>query len=167
MRDIGLYIIFVKINNVIKTNNQKDMETEKDIRWKQRFSNYRRALKQLENAVEIVTKELYSDHQFNIIREGLIQCFEFTHELSWKVMKDYAEHQGIMEIFGSRDAIRYSLRLGLIDDEKWMDTIKDRNVTSHHYDDDTAQKILDHIVNIYYPLFVKFEKVMLEKMEEQ
>ena len=82
-------------------------------------------------------------------------------------MKDYAEHQGIMEIFGSRDAIRYSLRLGLIDDEKWMDTIKDRNVTSHHYDDDTAQKILDHIVNIYYPLFVKFEEVMLEKMEEQ
>ena len=82
-------------------------------------------------------------------------------------MKDYAEHQGIMEIFGSRDAIRYSLRLGLIDDEKWMDTIKDRNVTSHHYDDDTAQKILDHIVKIYYPLFVKFEKVMLEKMEEQ
>ena len=167
MRDIGLYIIFVKINNVIKTNNQKDMETEKDIRWKHRFSNYRRALKQLENAVEIVTKELYSDHQFNIIREGLIQCFEFTHELSWKVMKDYAEHQGIMEIFGSRDAIRYSLRLGLIDDEKWMDTIKDRNVTSHHYDDDTAQKILDHIVKIYYPLFVKFEEVMLEKMEEQ
>ena len=144
------------------------METEKDIRWKERFSNYRRALKQLENAVEIISRNDIVDGEFyNIIREGLIQCFEFTHELSWKVMKDYAEHQGIMEIFGSRDAIRYSLRLGLIDDEKWMDTIKDRNVTSHHYDDDTAQKILDHIVKIYYPLFVKFEEVMLEKMEEQ
>lgn len=144
------------------------METEKDIRWKQRFSNYRRALKQLENAVEIISRNDIVDGEFyNIIREGLIQCFEFTHELSWKVMKDYAEHQGIMEIFGSRDAIRYSLRLGLIDDEKWMDTIKDRNVTSHHYDDDTAQKITEHIINIYYPLFVKFEKVMLEKMEEQ
>ena len=144
------------------------METEKDIRWKQRFSNYRRALKQLENAVEIISRKDIVDGEFyNVVREGLIQCFEFTHELSWKVMKDYAEHQGIMEIFGSRDAIRYSLRLGLIDDEKWMDTIKDRNVTSHHYDDDTAQKILDHIVKIYYPLFVKFEKVMLEKMEEQ
>ena len=144
------------------------METEKDIRWKQRFSNYRRALKQLENAVEIISRnDIVDGELYNIIREGLIQCFEFTHELSWKVMKDYAEHQGIMEIFGSRDAIRYSLRLGLIDDEKWMDTIKDRNVTSHYYDDDTAQKILDHIVKIYYPLFVKFEKVMLEKMEEQ
>ena len=82
-------------------------------------------------------------------------------------MKDYAEYQGIMEIFGSRDTIRYSLRLGLIDDEQWIDTIKDRNVTSHHDDDETAQKISDHIINTYYPLFVKFEKVILEKMEEQ
>lgn len=144
------------------------MEQEKDIRWKQRFSNYRRALKQLEKAVGIFERKDIVDNDFyEIAREGLIQCFEFTHELSWKVMKDYAEHQGIMEIFGSRDAIRYSLRLGLIDDEQWIDTVKDRNVTSHHYDNETAQKISDHIINTYYPLFVKFEKVMLEKMEEQ
>ena len=146
--------------------NNQIMEQENDIRWKQRFNNYRRALKQLTDAVEIVSKQLYSEHQYSIIREGLIQCFEFSHELAWKVMKDYAEHQGIMEIFGSRDAIRYSLRLGLIDDEQWMDTIKDRNVTSHHYDDETASTIESHIINIYYPLFVKFEKVMLEKTEE-
>lgn len=143
------------------------METEKDVRWKQRFNNYRRALKQLEKAVEIISRKDGFDNDINnIVREGLIQCFEFTHELAWKVMKDYAEYQGIMEIFGSRDAIRYSLRLGTIDDEKWMDTIKDRNVTSHHYDDDTAQKIVGNITNVYYPLFVRFEKTMLEKMEE-
>lgn len=141
------------------------METEKDVRWMQRFSNYRRALKQLTDAVEIVSKKLYLEHQYNIIREGLIQCFEFSHELAWKVMKDYAEYQGITEIFGSRDAIRYSLRLGAVDDERWMDTIKDRNVTSHHYDDDTAQKIVDNIINVYYPLFVKYEEVMVEKMK--
>lgn len=141
------------------------METEKDIRWMQRFSNYRRALKQLTDAVEIVSKKLYLEHQYNIIREGLIQCFEFSHELAWKVMKDYAEYQGITEIFGSRDAIRYSLRLGVVDDERWMDTIKDRNVTSHHYDDDTARKIVDNIINVYYPLLVKYEEVMLEKMK--
>lgn len=140
------------------------METEKDIRWMQRFSNYRRALKQLTDAVEIVSKKLYLEHQYNIIREGLIQCFEFSHELAWKVMKDYVEYQGITEIFGSRDAIRYSLRLGVVDDERWMDTIKDRNVTSHHYDDDTARKIVDNIINVYYPLLVKYEEVMLEKM---
>lgn len=141
------------------------METEKDVRWMQRFSNYRRALKQLTDAVEIVSKKLYLEHQYNIIREGLIQCFEFSHELAWKVMKDYAEYQGVTEIFGSRDAIRYSLRLGAVDDERWMDTIKDRNVTSHHYDDDTAQKIVDNIINVYYPLFVKYEEVMVEKMK--
>ncbi|MBQ8760239.1 MAG: nucleotidyltransferase substrate binding protein [Bacteroidales bacterium] len=141
------------------------METEKDVRWMRRFSNYHRALKQLTDAVEIVSKKLYLEHQYNIIREGLIQCFEFSHELAWKVMKDYAEYQGITEIYGPRDAIRYGLRLGAVDDERWMDTIKDRNVTSHHYDDDTAQKIVDNIINVYYPLFVKYEEVMVEKMK--
>ena len=141
---------------------------QQNIRWQQRFSNYRKALVKLNQAVVLLSEQIEREAVIDeLLQEGLIQRFEYTHELAWKVMKDYAEHQGIMEIFGSRDAIRYSLRLGLIDDEKWMDTIKDRNVTSHHYDDDTAQKITEHIINIYYPLFVKFEKVMLEKMEEQ
>ena len=140
---------------------------KKDIRWIQRFSNFRKALVKLNQAVGIISNQAESVKEVDeLLKEGLIQRFEYTHELAWKVMKDYAEHQGIMEIFGSRDAIRYSLRLGLIDDGLWMDTIKDRNVTSHHYDDETASTIESHIINIYYPLFVKFEKVMLEKMEE-
>ena len=136
------------------------METEKDIRWKQRFSNYRRALKQLENAVEIVTKELYSDHQFNIIREGLIQCFEFTHELSWKVMKDYAEYQGYTDVRGSRDALRQALQMGLINDAAWMDSIEDRNLTSHNYDEEVAEEVYEAIVHKYHPLFIRFESTM-------
>ena len=140
---------------------------KQDIRWQQRFSNYRKALAKLTQAVDLLSVQVERDESVDeLLQEGLIQRFEYTHELAWKVMKDYAEHQGIMEIFGSRDAIRYSLRLGLIDDGLWMDTIKDRNVTSHHYDDETASTIESHIINIYYPLFVKFEKVMLEKMEE-
>ena len=138
-----------------------------DIRWQQRFGNYQKALMRLSEAVDVLnSQDIVNVLELTLLKEGLIQRFEYTHELAWKVMKDYAEHQGIMEIFGSRDAIRYSLRLGLIDDGLWMDTIKDRNVTSHHYDDETASTIESHIINIYYPLFVKFEKVMLEKMEE-
>ena len=141
------------------------MNVEKDVRWVQRFENYRRALTRLSEAVEIIRSEQYSNHNISyLINEGLIQCFEFTHELAWKVMKDYAEYQGVMEIFGSRDAIRHALRFGIIDDEKWMQTISDRNITSHQYDDDTAKRIVDNIINVYYPLFVEYEKSMLEKI---
>lgn len=51
--------------------------------------------------------------------------------------------------------------MGLVTDKSWMDSIIDRNLTSHNYDEDTAEDICENIVDVYYPLFVKFEKVML------
>lgn len=138
------------------------MNEEKDIRWIQRFRNFRSALYRLGKAVEIVTKQISEDEEVDdLLKEGLIQRFEYTHELAWKVMKDYAEYQGYTEIRGSRDAFRKAFDMGLVTDKSWMDSIIDRNLTSHNYDEDTAEDICENIVDVYYPLFVKFEKVML------
>ena len=138
---------------------------EKDVRWIQRFSNYRKALIQLGKAVDIVSAVSNStSDQNDLLAEGLIQRYEYTHELAWKVMKDYEEYQGITDIMGSRDAIRVALRAGILDDDRWMDTISDRNLTSHNYDDETAKLIVNNIINVYYPLFVKFETTMTGKM---
>lgn len=138
----------------------------KDIRWTQRFSNYRKALVQMGKAVDMVSARMGSvTDQDELMAEGLIQRYEYTHELAWKVMKDYEEFQGLTNIMGSRDAIRVALQVGLLDDDRWMDTIADRNLTSHNYDDETAQRIVGNIINVYYPLFVKFEKAMSSKME--
>ncbi len=138
---------------------------EKDVRWIQRFSNYRKALIQLGKAVNIVSVVSNStSDQNDLLAEGLIQRYEYTHELAWKVMKDYEEYQGITDIMGSRDAIRVALRAGILDDDRWMDTISDRNLTSHNYDDETAKHIVNNIINVYYPLFVKFETTMTGKM---
>lgn len=138
---------------------------EKDIRWVQRFSNYRKALLQLGKAVAIVSAQKSRGDADKLMEEGLIQRYEYTHELAWKVMKDYAEYQGLTDIVGSRDAIRQTLQAGLISDERWMDSIRDRNLTSHNYDDDTAVAIVANIINVYYPLFVDYEKVMLKRLE--
>lgn len=138
---------------------------EKDIRWVQRFSNYRKALLQLGKAVAIVSAQKSRGDADKLMEEGLIQRYEYTHELAWKVMKDYAEYQGLTDIIGSRDAIRQTLQSGLISDERWMDSIRDRNLTSHNYDDDTAVAIVTNIINVYYPLFVDYEKVMLKRLE--
>lgn len=147
---------------------------EQDIRWEQRFSNYVKALDKLKQAVE------YIKHNFNekdepadsidvryvldeIIKEGLIQRFEYTHELAWNVMKDYAVYQGNSNIGGSRDATREAFVLKLIDDGKiWMDMIASRNKTSHTYNESTANEIYSKILEEYYPAFIAF-KVKLEE----
>jgi len=134
----------------------------KDIRWIQRFSNYRKALYQLKKAVDIISaREGNTTDQDELMAEGLIQRYEYTQELAWKVMKDYEEYQGLTDIIGSRDAIRIALHSNLISDDRWMDTISDRNLTSHNYDDETAQRIVRNIIDVYYPLFYAFEKKML------
>lgn len=139
-----------------------------EIRWIQRFNNYRKALAKLSLAVKFIPEHLDEDAVLDeLLKEGLIQCFEYTHELAWKVMKDYAEYQGYTEIRGSRDAFRKAFEMGLIDDSVWMDTIEDRNRTSHQYDDEVSDEIYEAIVSEYYPLFVKFEDKMLSISNEQ
>ena len=112
---------------------------QQTIRWQQRFSNYRKALVKFNQAVELLSKHIeHEDTVDELLQEGLIQRFEYTHELAWKVMKDYAEYQGYTDVRGSRDAIRKALEMNLIDDKRWMDTIEDRNLTVHNYDNDIA-----------------------------
>ncbi len=90
-----------------------------------------------------------------------IQRFEYTHELAWKAMKDYAEYQGYSDIHGLCDAIRKALEINLIFDRRWMESVEGRNLTSHDYDDETADTICRNIMTVYYPLFADFEKTML------
>lgn len=137
------------------------MPQNKDIRWIQRFTNYRKALTKLSQAVSIITAQQDGQKDIDdLMKEGLIQRFEYTHELAWKVMKDYAEYQGYTEVRGSRDAFRQALQMGIIDDAGWMESIEDRNLTSHNYDEEVAEEVYQAIVHKYYPLFVRFEQVM-------
>lgn len=121
-----------------------------DIRWKQRFDNYLRAFQTLVEGVELArTRDLSKLEQ-----QGLIQGFEFTHELAWNVLKDYLEEQGFVGIIGSKNATREAFKNGLITDgEAWMDMIKARNLTSHTYNTEIAQSIVKNILTRFYPAF--------------
>ncbi len=132
-----------------------------NIRWQQRFKNYSSALRQLEAAVELSKIRILSDLE----KQGVIQAFEFTHELAWNVMKDYFEYQGQSGITGSRDAAREAFQKGLIETgDVWMEMIKSRNQTSHTYNKNTANEIVDRIQNIYFPAFLRFEQKMTSLM---
>lgn len=133
--------------------------TDQDIRWIQRLANFRRAFSQLSDACALSQLRPLSELE----KQGLIQAFEFTHELAWCVMKDYFEYQGASNLNGSRDATRQAFSVGLIDDgEGWMEMIKSRNQTSHTYNRATADAIVRSILDRYHPLFQHF----LEKLTE-
>ena len=128
-----------------------------DIRWKQRLENYKKALLQLQNAVYIGKNRSFSELE----EQGLIQAFEFTHELAWNVMKDYLYYQGNNTITGSRDATREAFHVGLIEDgDSWMEMIKSRNKTSHTYNNEIAVEIVNKILALYFPLLVALQNKM-------
>ena len=133
---------------------------KKDVRWKQRFFNFNKALSQLEGAVSLSKQRELSQLE----KQGVIQVFEFTHELAWNVLKDYLEDQGEQNIRGSKDATRAAFKVALISDgEMWMSMIQSRNISSHTYDEDTAESLFIAIVNDYYPLFTVL-KVQMESL---
>ncbi len=130
-----------------------------DIRWKQRFSNYKKALLQLSKAVELNLQRPLSDLE----KQGVIQAFEYCHELAWNVLKDFFEYQGKISIMGSRDATREAFNKNLLTDgETWMDMITSRNQSSHTYNEEIANVIAQRIIELYYPLFIALQNRMQE-----
>ena len=133
-----------------------------DIRWKQRFSNYQKALSRLEEAVLLSrTRDLSY-----LEKQGFIQAFEFTFELSWKMLKDFLQYRGNNEaIYGSRDALTQAFGLGLVEDgEVWMQMIKSRNLTSHIYDEKVIDEIIALIKEAYFDRFVALQKRLKEEL---
>lgn len=78
---------FAKMNYLSSTVKCKRMV---QIRWVQRFKHFQDAFRQLDHAVDLSKERPLS----NLEKQGLIQAFEFTHELAWKVLKDYLFYQG-------------------------------------------------------------------------
>lgn len=132
-------------------------ESTFDMRWRQRFANYQRAFRQLQDAARLAAERPLSPLE----QQGFIKAFEFTNELAWNVMKDYFEYQGNTAITGSRDAIREAFRRGLVTDgEAWMETIASRNRSSQTYDENTAQRLIETISRRYLTLFNDFQTRM-------
>jgi nucleotidyltransferase substrate binding protein (TIGR01987 family) len=126
-----------------------------DIRWRQRYNNFSKALSQLQKFID-------KGKDLNELEEqGLIQAFEYNFELSWNLIKDYYAFQGVTDIQGSRDAFRLAFNRGLIKDgENWMKMIESRVKTSHTYNEETAEEIASAILNTYFFLFLELRSAM-------
>jgi nucleotidyltransferase substrate binding protein (TIGR01987 family) len=127
------------------------MSPAPDIRWTQRFQSYGKALASLSDAVQLSRTRPLTELE----KQGLIQAFEFTHELAWKTLKDFLESRGQSQIYGSKDATKEAFAQNLITDgESWMDMIAARNRSTHTYNQKTADEISEAILTTFIGLFV-------------
>lgn len=122
------------------------MDSLKDTRWRQRFENYEKSF----NLLEKYSKQ---DIKTELERAGIIQFFEMTFELAWKVLKDFLESQGYL-VKSPRETIKQAFQIGIIEEgHDWMDALSKRNQTTHTYDEALAEKFVNEIIQKYVPMF--------------
>lgn len=128
------------------------METDRLI---ERLTDYSKAVNRLQEA-------LNTDGNNPLIYDATIQRFEFTYELAWKLLKAYLIYLGIAEGNNPRDVFKEAFTAGLISNhELWTEMIKDRNLTSHTYDEAEAIRIFGRIKGNYLHVF----KELMDKMD--
>jgi nucleotidyltransferase substrate binding protein (TIGR01987 family) len=131
--------------------------SDQDIRWIQRLAHFSQAFSQLKEAVELAQVRRLS----KLEEQGLIQAFEYTHELAWNTLKDFLDERGAHNLYGSKDTTREAFKRGLIENgEAWMEMINSRNLTSHTYNEGTAAQIASAILEVYFPEFSAFQEQM-------
>lgn len=130
-------------------------------KFKTKLNNYQDALKRLKEAIAEFTQVNSSD----VVRDGLIQRFEFTYELAWKTTRDYLATQGIVDKNSPKSVLREAFTQRLIDDELvWLEMIDDRNKTTHLYSQEEAVRVANKIVEKYAAEFdMLLQKLLLEK----
>jgi nucleotidyltransferase substrate binding protein (TIGR01987 family) len=128
-----------------------------DTRWKQRFQNYEKAFKNLEEA--LAKKELSK-----LEIAGVIQIYEFTFELAWKTLKDFLEEKDVAVKF-PRDTIKEAFKYEMIDEgELWLDMLQKRNLMAHTYDENLSELAYRLIVDQYHSALKQlYDKLRAEK----
>ena len=137
------------------------MMSVSDIRWQQRFKNFQRAFLLLREAVE---SDIASFSQLE--KEGVIQRFEYTFELAWKVLKDKMEFDGIiLDQISPKSVVRQAYQGKYINDaETWLRMIGDRNLMSHTYDFSKFEQVIDSIKISYLPMLDEWYTSLLEEI---
>ena len=120
-----------------------------------RYNTFCKSLKNLE-------RSRYANPSADFVLEATILNFTFTFDIAWKVMKDIlVKNMGILDFAtGSpRETLQQAFTNRLIDDDTWMQMLKTRNQLAHDYDGSFAAEKFRDIIDVYYPLFLRFQKV--------
>ena len=131
-----------------------------NIRWIQRFENYKLAVANIEETLDCIKQ-----HGLNkIYAMALIQAFEIVFELAWKTMKDYLGYEGI-SVDTPRATIKTAFLHNIISDgQLWIEMLETRNKTSHTYNELFANTITSEIINKYLSALSALETTLTGKI---
>lgn len=132
------------------------MEQETEVRWIQRYANFHKACQRL---LEVTEADRFMDDLSELELEGLVQRFEYTFELSWKVLQDLLLFKGYEFMMGPNGTMKTAFEDGLISDhDGWRKMAKSRNTLSHVYDEQEVLPIIKLIYSDYAPLLKKLDE---------
>ena len=115
-------------------------------RWKERLEDLEKAVNRLEEAIEESKKA-----NFSTLKDGVIQRFEFTLELSWKTLKHFLNSEGIERAITPKSTVKEAFKLGILKNiDVWLEMLDDRNLSSYIYNQTIAEEIYERIVLKYY-----------------
>jgi nucleotidyltransferase substrate binding protein (TIGR01987 family) len=134
-------------------------------RWIYRFDNYKRAFSLLREAIESMEERDLTQLE----KEGIIQRFEYTWELAWKVIKDYLEHEGVtLDKVTPASVIREAFAAKIIKNgDTWMKALDARNKMSHTYNIKNFEEVIEEIREQYLALFDDLHFSMLENLAKE
>ena len=157
-------IVFIKerhIGTEIYENIMKDGVIIMD-KFRTKFNNYQNALARLHESIDKADE--YNDLTF---RDGIIQRFEFTAELAWKTIREYLLIHEVSDINTPKNVMSAAFSADIITDEQgWLAILRDRNSTSHIYDEADADRIYQSIITEYIKLFDEVKDVLVKKSAE-
>jgi nucleotidyltransferase substrate binding protein (TIGR01987 family) len=115
------------------------------------MSDYKQKLENFQNAAARLNEGLVKfDAANDLLRDGIIQRFEFTFELAWKTLKALFEDEGLKGINSPKTVLKEAfIALLITDEELWLNMLNDRNSTAHIYSEEMAQGICDNIATKY------------------
>jgi nucleotidyltransferase substrate binding protein (TIGR01987 family) len=87
-------------------------------------------------------KEALAVPKSDIVRDSVIQRFEFTVELSWKALQRHLKSSGVVEPLTPKNVFREAAKLGIVKDpEAWIRFVDARNLSSHTYKESLAEEV--------------------------
>jgi nucleotidyltransferase substrate binding protein (TIGR01987 family) len=134
------------------------------------LSSFLKAIAQTDEALALHAIEVTrgQDRLALHLRAASIQAFEFTYELSIKVLKRFLEatnpNPALLDTMSFNDLIRTGYEAGLLDAElsQWKSFRQSRGTTSHTYDETKAQEIFETI-----PAFLLEAKFLARQIENR
>ncbi len=142
------------------------MDQQEDIRWIQRYANFHRACQRL---LEVTESDRFLEDLSELEQEGLVQRFEYTFELAWKVLQDLLIFKGYEFMSGPNGTLKMAFEDGLIaDHDEWRRMMKARNKLTHVYDEEEVRAIIKMIFDEYAPVLKKLDEKLgvLSQKEE-